>query len=154
MAAGWRFGNGKRDERKRFVEQVRKSCHVAKLLRETGIRPYGVVRIDSAVNPDSWLNDPVNNTALIAQTFREACDIAADYGEKLAAEGEICWGGMHSWKKMIDTLEQVDRPNIGFQADMSHTFLYLLGYNAPEDRILPENFDWNDKQPLKQVLKN
>ena len=22
-----------------------------------------------------------------------------DYGERLAAEGEICWGGMHSWKQ-------------------------------------------------------
>jgi len=69
---------GSADERKRFVEQVRKSCHVAKLLREIGIRPYGVVRIDSAVNPETWITDPVNNTALIAQTFREACDIAAD----------------------------------------------------------------------------
>src|SRR4051812_48318826 len=107
---------GSADERKRFVEQVRKSCHVAKLLREIGIRPYGVVRIDSAVNPETWIQNPVNNTALIAQTFREACDIATDYGEQLAAEGEICWGGMHSWKKMIGTLEQVDRPNIGFQA--------------------------------------
>jgi len=144
---------GSADERKRFVEQVRKSCHVAKLLREIGIRPYGVVRIDSAVNPETWISDPVNNTALIAQTFREACDIAADYGEKLAAEGEICWGGMHSWKKMLDTLEQVDRPNIGFQADMSHTFLYLLGYNAPEDRILPEKFDWNDKATIEAGLK-
>jgi len=144
---------GSTDERKRFVEQVRKSCHVAKLLREIGIRPYGVVRIDSAVNPETWITDPVNNTALIAQTFREACDIAAGYGEKLAAEGEICWGGMHSWKKMIDTLEQVDRSNIGFQADMSHTFLYLLGYNAPEDRILPENVDWNDKATIEAGLK-
>ena len=26
--------------------------------------------------------------------------IAEDYGERLAAEGEICWGGMHSWKRM------------------------------------------------------
>jgi len=51
--------------------------------------------------PESWAKDPVNNTQLIAQTFREACDVAADYGEKLAAEGEICWGGMHSWKAMI-----------------------------------------------------
>jgi hypothetical protein len=144
---------GSADERKRFVEQVRKSCHVGKVLREIGIRPYGVVRIDSAGNPETWLKDPVNNTALIAQTFREACDVAADYGEKLAAEGEICWGGMHSWKKMIDTLEQVDRTNIGFQADMSHTFLYLLGYNAPEDRILPENFDWNDKAIIEAGLK-
>jgi hypothetical protein len=79
--------------------------------------------------------------------------VAADYGEKLAAEGEICWGGMHSWKAMIDTLEAVDRPNIGFQADMAHTLLYLLGYNSPEDRILPADFDWGDRKTLDEGLQ-
>lgn len=144
---------GSKEDRARFVEQVRKSCQVAKQLKELGIRKGGVVRIDSATGPEGWLKDPVGNTKLIAQTFREACDVAADYGEKLAAEGEICWGGMHSWKAMIDTLEAVDRPNIGFQADMSHTFLYLLGYNSPEDRILPVDFDWSDRETLTAALK-
>ena len=144
---------GSNEERTRFIEQVRKSCSVAKKLRELGIRPYGVVRIDSASTPESWLADPSANTKLIAETFREACDVAAEYGEKLAAEGEICWGGMHSWKAMIDTLEAVNRPNIGFQADMAHTLLYLLGYNSPEDRILPGNFDWNDRATLEEGLK-
>jgi hypothetical protein len=60
---------------------------------------------------------------------------------------------MHSWKAMIDTLEAVDRPNIGFQADMAHTLLYLLGYNAPEHRILPENFDWSDGAVLDEGLR-
>jgi sugar phosphate isomerase/epimerase len=144
---------GSKEERSQFVEMVRKACHFGKLLRENGVRPYGVVRIDSASSPENWDKDPVNNTKLIAQTFREACDVAADFGEKLAAEGEICWGGMHSWKTMIQTLEMVDRPNIGFQADMAHTLLYLLGYNRPEDRILPENFDWNDRAALSEGLK-
>ena len=144
---------GSKEERSQFVEMVRKACHFGKLLREYGVRPYGVIRIDSASSPESWEKDPVNNTKLIAQTFREACDVAADFDEKLAAEGEICWGGMHSWKTMIQTLEMVDRPNIGFQADMAHTLLYLLGYNRPEDRILPENFDWNDRAALSEGLK-
>ena len=39
----------------------------------------------------------------IAETFREACDVAEDFGERLAAEGEICWGGMHSWRRMVQT---------------------------------------------------
>jgi hypothetical protein len=60
---------------------------------------------------------------------------------------------MHSWKTMIDTLEAVDRPNIGFQADMAHTLLYLLGYNAPEHRILPVDFDWSDGAALDAGLK-
>jgi hypothetical protein len=144
---------GSKDERAQFVEMVRKACNFGKRLRELGVRPYGIVRIDSASSPQSWEVDPVNNSKLIAQTFREACDVAADYGEKLAAEGEICWGGMHSWKTMVQTLEAVDRPNIGFQADMSHTLLYLLGYNRPEDRILPENFDWSDRETLTNGLK-
>lgn len=144
---------GSREERKRFVEMVRKSSHIAKKLKELGIRHGGVVRIDSASSPQNWAADPVNNTKLIGQTFREACDVAADYGERLAAEGEICWGGMHSWKTMIDTLEAVDRSNIGFQADMSHTLLYLLGYNSPEDKILPSDFKWNDRATFEEGLK-
>lgn len=144
---------GSKEERSVFVEMVRKSCRFGQKLRELGVRPNGVIRIDSASKPDNWAVDPVNNTKLIASTFREACDVAAGYGEKLAAEGEICWGGMHSWKAMIDTLEAVDRPNIGFQADMAHTLLYLLGTNRPEDRILPEDFEWSDHEALNTGFK-
>jgi sugar phosphate isomerase/epimerase len=144
---------GTKEDRTNFVGQVRKSCIYGQKLKDMGVRPYGVIRIDSASSVESWAADPVNNTKLIAQTFREACDVAADYGEKLAAEGEICWGGMHSWKAMLDTLEAVDRPNIGFQADMSHTFLYLLGYNAPEHRILPTDYQWDDREALTEGLK-
>ena len=144
---------GSDQDRKTFVDMVRKACNIGKVLREQGVRPYGVVRIDSASSPQQWSVDPAGNTKLIAKTFREACDVAAEYGEKLAAEGEICWGGMHSWKKMVETLEAVDRPNIGFQADMSHTLLYTMGYNAPEDRILPENYDWKDRSILTDALK-
>ncbi|HMB64949.1 MAG TPA: TIM barrel protein [Eudoraea sp.] len=144
---------GTADERRQFVTQVRKSCKIGKKLRDLGIRPHGIIRIDSSVDPESWAADPVGNTRLIAQTFREACDVAADYGESLAAEGEICWGGMHGWKSMINTLETVDRPNIGFQADMAHTLLYLLGYNKPDERILPADFKWEDRTALTEALK-
>lgn len=144
---------GSKEERAQFVEQVRKTAQFGQKLRELGVRPYGVIRIDSASSVDDWAVDPVNNNKLIAQTFREACDVAADFGEKLAAEGEVCWGGMHSWKEMLNTLEAVNRPNFGFQADMSHTFLYLLGTNKPEDRILPADFQWEDRETLTEGLK-
>jgi len=144
---------GTKDERDKFVTQVKKACSIAQQLREIGIRAHGIVRIDSSVSPAAWSEDPVTNTKLIASTFREACDIAADYGESLAAEGEICWGGMHGWKTMINTLESVDRPNIGFQADMAHTLLYLLGYNKPDERILSEDFNWDDTAALTDGLK-
>ena len=144
---------GSVDERKQFVEMVRKTCEIGQKLRRMGIRPHGIVRIDSASSVGNWAADPVRNSKLIADTFREACDVAANYDEKLAAEGEICWGGMHSWKAMLETLEAVGRPNIGFQADMSHTTLYLLGYNAPEARILPEDFQWGDRETFLKGLK-
>jgi sugar phosphate isomerase/epimerase len=140
---------GGADERQGFLTQVRKACGIAKTLRELGIRPYGVVRIDSAVGPAEWAKDPEGNTKRIAATFREAADIAEDHGERLAAEGEICWGGMHSWRRMVELLEQVGRPNsVGFQADMAHTMLFTLGYNAPEDRLLPDDFDWSQQNVL------
>ena len=143
---------GSDDDRKTFIDMVRKSCHIGQKLTELGIRPSGVVRIDSASSPHQWDADPAGSTKLIAQTFREACDVAAEYGEKLAAEGEICWGGMHSWKTMLETMEAVDRPNMGFQADMAHTLLYTLGYNREQDRILPPDFDWNDRKTLEEAL--
>jgi sugar phosphate isomerase/epimerase len=132
--------------RDQFLTQVRKGCRIARTLRQLGIRPYGVVRIDSACSPTEWAPNPQANTQRIADTFRRACDIAEEFGEQLAAEGEICWGGMHSTRRMVELLEAVNRPQtLGFQADMAHTLLFLMGYNAPEDRLLPTKFDWSDR---------
>jgi hypothetical protein len=112
------------------------------------------VRIDSACNVEDWSKDPAGNQAKIARTFNEACDVAEGFGERLAAEGEICWGGMHSWKKMVELLQRVSRPRtLGFQADMAHTLLYVLGYNAPEDAILPPDWDWSDAHLLNEAMK-
>ena len=118
------------------------------------VRSDGVVRIDSAVDPGTWANNPQANTALIADTFRRACDEAEAEGERLAAEGESCWGGMHSWKEMLKLLELVNRPRtLGFQADLAHTLLYLLGCNAPADALLPANFDWCDSQSFEAAYR-
>jgi sugar phosphate isomerase/epimerase len=145
---------GSEEDRKNFLTQVRKACAIAKKLSELGIRKYGVVRIDSAASPGDWATDPAGNQRKIADTFREACDIAEDYGERLAAEGEICWGGMHSWKRNVELLEMVNRPKtLGFQADMAHTLLFTLGYNAEEDRILPKDYDWSRGEVLDSALK-
>ncbi len=145
---------GSEAERQRFVDMVRKACGIAQQLREIGIRKGGVVRIDSAASVEDWAKDPAGNTRTIANTFRRACDVAEEHGERLAAEGEICWGGMHSWRAMVDLLEQVNRPKtLGFQADMAHTLLYTLGYNAPEARILPAGFDWKEPEVLDRALK-
>ena len=141
-------------DRQQFLTQVRKACAIGKKLREIGIRRYGVVRIDSASSTAEWAKDPAGNTRRIADTFREACAIAEGYGERLAAEGEICWGGMHGWQHMADLLERVGRPQtLGFQADMAHTLLYALGYNSPESRLIPEDFDWSNSEVVTDALR-
>jgi sugar phosphate isomerase/epimerase len=141
-------------DRKQFLMQVHKACAIGKKLRDIGIRKYGIVRIDSAASPSDWAGDPAGNTKRIADTFREACSIAESYGERLAAEGEICWGGMHGWKHMAELLEIVGRPKtLGFQADMAHTMLYTLGYNSPESQLIPENFDWSRPEVVIEALR-
>jgi sugar phosphate isomerase/epimerase len=145
---------GSDTDRAQFVTQVKKACRIGRKLKQLGVRKYGVIRIDSACGPADWAKDPEGNQKRIAQTFREAADVAEGFGERLAAEGEICWGGMHSWRRMVQLLEMTGRPKtVGFQADMAHTLLYTMGYNAPEDAILPAGYDWKDQSKLDEALK-
>jgi sugar phosphate isomerase/epimerase len=132
---------GNAEDREKFVLAVRKACRIARVFNEHGVRQYGNIRIDSATSVTDWDEDPEGNTKKIAATFREAAKVAADHGERLAAEGEICWGGMHSWKHMLDLLEEVGMPEtVGFQADQAHTYLYLLGCNAEEHALLKPGY--------------
>jgi hypothetical protein len=133
---------GDAEARGKFLDAVTKGCRIAKVFNDHGVRKYGVIRIDSAeFGLAKWGEDAKGNTKKIAETFREAAKIAAGNGERLAAEGEICWAGMHSWKDMLDLLEEVGMPEtLGFQADLAHTYLYLLGYNAPEHALLKEGY--------------
>ena len=139
-----RIGNGRRGgSQPLFAASAKGLPNRLQTARPRDARHYGVIRIDSAASPAEWAKDPAANTKRIADTFREACTIAEGFGERLAAEGEICWGGMHSWRRNIELLEMVGRPEtLGFQADMAHTMLFTMGYNAPEDRLLPDNFDF------------
>ena len=155
VAPVWFDGSAMGDEtkRKNWVTAVAKACRIAAKLRALGVRPHGIVRIDSAASVADWRQDPVGNTKLIAKTFREGAKVAKDHGERLAAEGEICWGAMHSWKWMVRLLEEVGQPKlVGFQADMAHALLYTLGYNAPEHRILPKKFNW-EPEPFHVAMK-
>lgn len=133
---------GDKEATDKFLLAVKKACRIAKIFNEHGVRKYGVIRIDSAeFGVDKWREDKTANTQKIANTFQEAGKIASDHGERLAAEGEICWAGMHSWKDMLDLLEAVDmKGTVGFQADLAHTYLYLMGYNAPEHALLKEGY--------------
>jgi len=145
---------GNDSERAAFLTQVKKSCRIGRKLRDLGIRKYGVIRIDSAASPSEWLKDPDANTKRIAQTFREACTIAEEFGERLAAEGEICWAGMHSWRRNVQLMEMVARPQtLGYQADMAHNMLFTMGYNAPEDALLPPDFDFSQPEVLAEAYR-
>jgi len=130
---------GSAEERENFLLAVRKACSITNRLNDHGVRQYGVIRIDTASAPADWVSNPEENNKKIVATLKEAGKIAADHGERLAAEGEICWAGLHSWKAAIETLEAVGMPEtVGFQADLAHTYLYLLGYNAPEAALIKE----------------
>jgi len=132
---------GSEQDRANFVLAVKKACRIAKILNEHGVRKNGIIRIDSADSPAHWDADPKGNTKKIAATFREAAKVAKDSGERLAAEGEICWAGMHSWKNMLDLLNEVGMPEtVGFQADQAHTYLYLLGINAEQHALLKPGY--------------
>jgi sugar phosphate isomerase/epimerase len=152
--AGGGSAMGNEEERGRFLAQIKKSCRIGQKLRDLGVRSYGVIRIDSAASPAEWAKDPDGNTKRIAQTFREAAEIAEGFDERLAAEGEICWAGMHSWRRNVQLLEMVGMPEtVGFQADMAHTMLFTMGHNAPEDRLLPEGFDWSEGDRLAAAYR-
>ncbi|MEM9158087.1 MAG: TIM barrel protein [Verrucomicrobiota bacterium] len=129
-------------QQSQFLEAIETSCRFAKIFNDHGVRQYGLIRIDSAEgNIEGWRSDSTGNTSRIADTFKKAGQIAADHGERLAAEGEICWAGMHSWKDMLNLLEEVGMPEtVGFQADLAHTYLYLMGYNAPEHALVEEGY--------------
>ncbi len=75
------MGNASR--RANWLTHVRKAVRIAGKLRESGIRPYGVVRIDSAASVADWARDPRRNTKRIVETFREAGRIAEDQAEDL-----------------------------------------------------------------------
>ena len=152
--AGGGSAMGNADDRARFLSQVRKACVIGRQMREIGIRPTGGIRVDSSVGVAEWDKDPVGGTKLIAETFREAGRIAQDHGEFIVAEGEICWGGMHSWRENVKLLEMVGMPGVvGYQADMAHSMLFVLGANAEKDRLLPDGFDWSDKAVLDAAYK-
>src|SRR5438132_14371971 len=72
---------GSEEDRRNFLTQVRKACAIGRTLRDTGVRTYGVVRIDSASGPAEWAKNPDGNMERIAETFRQACDVADAHGE-------------------------------------------------------------------------
>ncbi|MEX0742077.1 MAG: hypothetical protein WD079_04710, partial [Phycisphaeraceae bacterium] len=63
---------GSAEERQQYVGQVKKACRIASKLRELGVRPYGIIRLDTGGSVEDWSKDPEGNQKLAAQTLREA----------------------------------------------------------------------------------
>ena len=56
-------------------------------------------------------------------------------------------------ERAIELLEMVDRPKtLGFQADMAHTLLYTMGYNAPEHALLQEGYSDDEFWAARNVM--
>ena len=80
---------GNDEQTGKFISAVEKACRIARIFNEHGVRQYGVIRIDSAeFGVEKWGENPGENTGRIAETFKRAAQIAADHGERLAAEGK------------------------------------------------------------------
>ncbi len=84
---------GSNGDRSAFLTQVRKACAIGKALKDLGIRRYGIIRIDSAASPADWATDPAGNTKKIAETFRQAADIAEDTASGSPPKGRSVGAG-------------------------------------------------------------
>src|SRR4030095_7475405 len=67
VAPVWFDGSamGSEEQRTNWIGAVRKACRIGRRFRDLAVRPYGVVRIDSAVSPEAWAKDTAANTRRI-----------------------------------------------------------------------------------------
>jgi hypothetical protein len=105
------------------------------------------------VRPGDWALDPEGNQRRIAETFKAGARSPATTASAWPPRGDLL--GRHAFLAADGRpLERVGEPQtVGFQADMAHTLLYTLGENAPEDRLLPENFQWSERATLDRAYR-
>ena len=95
---------GSDDERQKFLTQVRKGCHIAS---SSANWAFGLTAWCGSTRPvgvGDWAGRSASEQPPHRRHVSPGCTIAEDFGERLAAEGEICWGGMHSWRRMVQLL--------------------------------------------------
>ena len=102
-----------------------------------------------------WAKDPPATHERSPTLSGEACDVAEDHGERLAAEGEICWGGMHSWKTMVELLEQVEPAEDARLPGRhgAHAALYARLQRARRRASCPRASTGRTRTVLDQALK-
>ncbi len=147
---------GSDDERQKFLEQVAKAAASPSGLRELGIRPYGVVRIDSATGVADWAKgdcegqQPPHRRHPSRKPARSPKILASAWPPKERFAGAACTVGnaccnCSRWLAA--------RRRSAFRPTWPHTLLYVLGLNAPEDAILPADFNWKDTAKLDEALE-
>ena len=154
--AGGGSAMGSEDERRQFLSQVRKACEIGRQMRELGIRPTGGIRVDSSTSVEVWDKDPVADSKLIAETFSKAGGHRRGPRRVSSSpRARICWGGMHSWR---DDARPARRRSTGRARSASRptwrTRCSTPSATTPrQDRILPADFDWADKEALDAAYR-
>ena len=88
---------GTDEQQGKFLDAVKMACRVAKVLMN--MVPASAASSASTLlsSVATWREDPGTHTARIIDTFKKAAEIAADHGERLAAEvksaGLACTAG-------------------------------------------------------------
>ena len=145
---------GSADDQAKFLGQVRKGCRIAERLRRAGhpAQRRGADRLGLAAwrpgTKTRWATRS-GSPRPSARPARSPRTTASGWPRKAKSAGAACTVGSgccNCWR--WSTAPQT----LGFQADMAHTLLYLLGYNAPEDAILPPDFNWRDREQLRGGL--
>ena len=144
---------GTDEQQEKFLDAVKMACRIGKVFNEHGARKGGVIRIDSAeFGVEKWKENPGEVRPVSSILSKSGSNCCGSWRAP-AAEGEICWAGMHSWKDMLDLLEGVGMPEtLGFQADLAHTYLYLMGYNAPEHALLQDGYSDEEFWPAYEEM--
>ena len=114
---------GSEEDRKQFVEQVRKACRIAKRLREWGDGVGGPHRL--RVQRGRLEQGPEREYERIAETFKEAATVAETTANGLPprarSAGAACTVG--NTPLAIARRGRNQPKSLGFQADMAHTLL-------------------------------
>ena len=122
-----------------MVDAVDHACQLAARFAKARVRSYGAIRIDSAENCVVGHVDTPEEQARLDVCVGKMADKAAEYGEDVVCEGEICWRGMEGWRPCLELHQRVNRENVFFMGDTSHNAFFAAGHNRPaQENLLPK----------------
>jgi hypothetical protein len=122
-------------------------------MREIGIRPTGGIRIDSSTGVEAWDKDPKAARGRSPRPSRKRPRSPRTTASSSSPRRDLL--GRHAFlARDGEAAGDGRRPGVvGYQADMAHSMLYTLGYNREQDRLLPKDYDWQDRSELDTATK-